>query len=254
MTRLLTLTGIGGSGKARLALAVARDLIGTYPDGVRLVELAPLAEGALAPQTMAKALDVSKQADRSIADTLVDTLKDKKSLLVLDNCEHLVDACAGLVELLLSSCPDLQILATGREALGVAGEAGKISPILAFQVEDGAEQAAARCLEVLAYGGIGHITGIHTRSHRATSAFGKRMSASRVVVNTSTAHGAMGFSTALESSLTLGCGSWGNNIISDNISPLHLMDIKRLVFETQPIGGVAVPRLIAVAPEPRVAA
>lgn len=108
----------------------------------------------------------------------------------------------------------------------------KLSPVLAFYVEDGAERATARCLEVLSYGGMGHTAGIHTGSRATAATFGEKLPASRVIVNTSTAHGAVGISTALAPSLTLGCGSWGGNITSDNISPLHLMDLKRVAFET----------------------
>jgi acetaldehyde dehydrogenase (acetylating) len=111
----------------------------------------------------------------------------------------------------------------------------KLSPILAFYVEDGLERGAARCFEVLSYGGMGHTAGIHTRSRDVARAFGTEMPASRVVVNTPTTHGAIGFSTALPPSMTLGCGSWGGNVTSDNISPWHLMDIKRVAFETRPV-------------------
>ncbi|MCA1592312.1 MAG: aldehyde dehydrogenase family protein [Acidobacteria bacterium] len=111
----------------------------------------------------------------------------------------------------------------------------KLSPILAFYVEDGMERAAARCFEILSYGGMGHTAGIHTRSREMARAYGTEMPASRVVVNTPTTHGAIGFSTALPPSMTLGCGSWGGNVTSDNISPWHLMDIKRVAFETRPV-------------------
>ncbi|HEX8068511.1 MAG TPA: aldehyde dehydrogenase family protein [Pyrinomonadaceae bacterium] len=111
----------------------------------------------------------------------------------------------------------------------------KLSPILAFYVEDGVERGAARCLEILHYGGMGHTAGIHTRSREHAVAYGMEMPASRVVVNTPTTHGAIGFSTALPPSMTLGCGSWGGNVTSDNISPLHLMDIKRVAFEVRPV-------------------
>jgi acetaldehyde dehydrogenase (acetylating) len=111
----------------------------------------------------------------------------------------------------------------------------KLSPILAFYVEDGVERGAARCFEILSYGGMGHTAGIHTRSRDVAVAYGMEMPASRVVVNTPTTHGAIGFSTALPPSMTLGCGSWGGNVTSDNISPLHLMDIKRVAFETRPV-------------------
>jgi acetaldehyde dehydrogenase (acetylating) len=111
----------------------------------------------------------------------------------------------------------------------------KLSPVLAFYVEDGLERGAARCFEILSYGGMGHTAGIHTRSRDVAKAYGMEMPASRVVVNTPTTHGAIGFSTALPPSMTLGCGSWGGNVTSDNISPLHLMDIKRVAFETRPV-------------------
>ena len=122
MTRLLTLTGTGGSGKTRLALEVARDLVGTYPDGVWLIELAPLSEGALVAQAFAAALGVREQPGRLLADTLVDALRGRSLLLVIDNCEHLVDEAARLVETLLDTCPDLRVMVTSREALGVEGE------------------------------------------------------------------------------------------------------------------------------------
>jgi acetaldehyde dehydrogenase (acetylating) len=111
----------------------------------------------------------------------------------------------------------------------------KLSPILAFYVEDGLERGAARCFEILSYGGMGHTAGIHTRSREAAKNFGIEMPASRIVVNSPTTHGAIGFSTALPPSMTLGCGSWGGNVTSDNVSPWHLMDIKRVAFETRAV-------------------
>ena len=111
----------------------------------------------------------------------------------------------------------------------------KLSPILAFYVVDGLMACAERSKEVLGYGGMGHTAGIHTRSREAAVSFGAEMPASRITVNTPTTHGAIGFSTALPPSMTLGCGSWGGNVTSDNVSPLHLMDIKRVAFETRPV-------------------
>ena len=122
MTRLLTLTGAGGSGKTRLALEVARDLVSAYPDGVWLVELAPLFEPALVAQEVAGALGVQGRPGQALTDTLVEALGDKEMLLVVDNCEHLVEAAAQLVDTLLDSCPRLKVLATGREPLGIPGE------------------------------------------------------------------------------------------------------------------------------------
>ncbi|HEY2972801.1 MAG TPA: aldehyde dehydrogenase family protein [Pyrinomonadaceae bacterium] len=111
----------------------------------------------------------------------------------------------------------------------------KLSPILAFYVADGLARGAERCYEVLRYGGMGHTAGMHTRSREAAVRFGSEMPASRITVNTPTTHGAIGFSTALPPSMTLGCGSWGGNVTSDNVSPLHLLDIKRVAFETRPV-------------------
>lgn len=120
----------------------------------------------------------------------------------------------------------------------------KLSPILAFYVVDGIKQGAERSREVLQYGGMGHTAGLHTRSREVAVRVGSELPASRITVNTPTTHGAIGFSTALPPSMTLGCGSWGGNVTSDNVSPLHLMDIKRVAFETRPVKS-ARPAVIA---------
>jgi acetaldehyde dehydrogenase (acetylating) len=111
----------------------------------------------------------------------------------------------------------------------------KLSPILAFYVVDGISRGAERSYEILRYGGMGHTAGVHTRSRETAVRFGSEMPASRITVNTPTTHGAIGFSTALPPSMTLGCGSWGGNVTSDNVSPLHLLDIKRVAFEVRPV-------------------
>ncbi len=122
MTRLLTLTGSGGCGKTRLALQVAAELLGKIGDGVSVVELATLSDQALIPQAIASALGMNERLDRSLTESLVEFLRTKPLILVLDNCEHLLSACAELADALLRQCPLLRILATSREALGVAGE------------------------------------------------------------------------------------------------------------------------------------
>jgi predicted ATPase/DNA-binding SARP family transcriptional activator/DNA-binding CsgD family transcriptional regulator len=122
MTRLLTLSGAGGSGKTRLALEVGRDLVGAYPDGVWSTELAGISDGELVPQAVAEVLRVQEQPAQPLTETLVESLHNKSMLLVLDNCEHLIDAAARLVDALLDGCPRVRILATSREALAVAGE------------------------------------------------------------------------------------------------------------------------------------
>ena len=129
-SRLITLTGPGGTGKTRLALQVASGLLNLFRDGVWLVELAPLADPALIPQTVAAVFGLKEEAGRPLLATLTDHLRDKKALLLLDNCEHLVQACAQFAEALLQACPNLSILASSREMLGVAGERSFYVPSL----------------------------------------------------------------------------------------------------------------------------
>lgn len=111
----------------------------------------------------------------------------------------------------------------------------KLSPTLAFFVVNGVKEGAARCQEILKFGGMGHTAGMHTGDRDAAVAYGGEMPASRIIINSPTTHGAIGLSTDLEPSMTLGCGSWGGNVTSDNVSPIHLMDIKRVAFETKAI-------------------
>jgi acetaldehyde dehydrogenase (acetylating) len=111
----------------------------------------------------------------------------------------------------------------------------KLSPILAYYVVDSLDEGSERCAQILRYGGMGHTASIHTQSRDAAREYGIRMPVSRVVVNSPSTHGAIGFTTDLEPSMTLGCGSWGGNVTSDNISPRHLLDVKRIAFETKPI-------------------
>ena len=122
---LITLTGVGGVGKTRLALQVAvalRDRPGAFPGGVWLVELAPVADPTLVPHAVAAALGVREAPGEAPLDALVTFARPRALLLVLDNCEHLLDACAALAERLLAACPAMRILATSREPLQVAGE------------------------------------------------------------------------------------------------------------------------------------
>ncbi|MEK7830166.1 MAG: hypothetical protein AAB401_03725, partial [Acidobacteriota bacterium] len=129
----------------------------------------------------------------------------------------------------------------------------KLSPILAYYVTNGLEEGSRLCDEILHYGGMGHTASIHTQNREAALRYGLLMPAARVVVNTPSTHGAIGFSTALAPSMTLGCGSWGGNVTSDNISPLHLMDIKRVAFEVRPVTS-AEPLQSTIAAPPQVSA
>jgi len=120
--RLVTLTGAGGSGKTRLALQVASEALEDYANGVWLVELASLSDPALVLQAVASALGIREISGRSLDATLLESLQSKEILLVIDNCEHVVEACARLIVSILQVAPDLRVLATSRESLGVSGE------------------------------------------------------------------------------------------------------------------------------------
>ncbi|MGO9857037.1 MAG: BTAD domain-containing putative transcriptional regulator [Acidimicrobiales bacterium] len=121
-SQLVTLTGPGGSGKTRLALQVAADLLDGSGNGVWFVDLAPLTDPDLVGELVATAVGVREEPGRPVTATLVDALRERHLLVVLDNCEHLVDACAKLTEAILRSCPGVHVIATSREALGIDGE------------------------------------------------------------------------------------------------------------------------------------
>jgi len=121
-THMLTLIGPGGTGKTRLSIQAANDVLSQYPDGVWLVDLAPILDPQLVPRTTAITIGLRDEPQRPVIDMLCDYLGKKKMLIILDNCEHLVDACAQIVDRILHAAPDVQILAGSREALGIAGE------------------------------------------------------------------------------------------------------------------------------------
>ena len=130
--RLVTLIGMGGVGKTRLALSTADHVSDAYPHGVWFVDLAVLSDPARVPHTVCRALDVREKAGRPPVETLVEVLQAESRLLVLDNCEHLLDACAALVQTLIENCPRLWVLATSRQSLGIPGE--RVYPVPALAV------------------------------------------------------------------------------------------------------------------------
>ena len=121
--RLVTLVGAGGVGKTRLALQVGADLLDRYEDGVWLVELAPLSDNDLIPSTVASIFHVSEAANRTMTEAIVHALKARRALIIFDNCEHVVEPAARLIDAILRSCPHVRIIATTRQGLGIAGEA-----------------------------------------------------------------------------------------------------------------------------------
>ena len=133
-TRLLTLLGMGGLGKTRLSLQIAADVLDQYPDGVWFVDLAPIRDPSLVPNATGHALGIREESGKPITQSLCEHLREHKLLIVLDNCEHLIYACAGLADGLLKRIPELKILATSREALHIQGE--QTYPVLPLRVPD----------------------------------------------------------------------------------------------------------------------
>ena len=121
-SRLLSLVGAGGAGKTRLALRLAADLEHEFRDGVWYVDLAPLSDASLVAQTIATAVGIRERQDRAVRDALLEGLRQRQLLIVLDNCEHLIDVCADIAAAVLQSAPGVHIVATSREPLGVPGE------------------------------------------------------------------------------------------------------------------------------------
>ena len=134
-TRLLTLTGSGGAGKTKLALRAAAEMSRGFPDGAWLVLLDSVRDPLLVTQAVFSALGVQDLSSGVSLSSLADYLAGKRLLLVLDNCEHLLDACAVLASTLIASCPDLYVLATSRQALGVAGEVRMVVPPMSLPAE-----------------------------------------------------------------------------------------------------------------------
>ncbi len=133
-TRLLTLLGMGGLGKTRLSLQIGADVLEKYPDGVWFVDLAPIRDPSLVPNAVAQVLGIHEEPGKPLTQTLGAHIREHKLLVVLDNCEHLVSACANLADALLQAAPQVRILATSREALHIPGE--QTYPVLPLAVPD----------------------------------------------------------------------------------------------------------------------
>jgi acetaldehyde dehydrogenase (acetylating) len=115
----------------------------------------------------------------------------------------------------------------------------KLAPVLSYYVVSDWREGCDRCIQILRYGGMGHSMSIHSRNEQVILEFGLKKPAFRIMVNTPTTHGSIGLSTGLDPSMTLGCGGYGGNITSDNITPRHLLNIKRLAYETRPVATLA---------------
>ena len=158
--RLVTLTGTGGSGKTRLALEVAFGLLDEFPDGAWFVDLAPVADPDLVPTAVLSALGLDESPNRPATEVLTDHVGSARALILLDNCEHLVQACADLADRLLETCPNLTVLATSREGLGLVGSVRWRVPPLALPDGDADCEHTQECDAVRLF-----VT--RARSHRA---------------------------------------------------------------------------------------
>src|SRR5882757_2775015 len=150
LTRLVTLTGVGGVGKTRLAIQLARQLARTFDDGVCYVSLAELRDPSLLGQTVATSLGLHRVSGQEPVDILIEHLADRRMVVVLDNCEHLLAFCADLAAALLEGCPEIRVLATSREPLGITGESTlPVPPLSVPPVEDTSNVAALAQYEAI---------------------------------------------------------------------------------------------------------
>ncbi|WP_188190107.1 ATP-binding protein [Nonomuraea sp. SYSU D8015] len=164
-SRLVTLTGVGGVGKTRLALRTAADLRPEFSGGAWLVELSPLDDGVLLPHAIAGALRLTDQTTRPMTDVLAEHLSGREVLLVLDTCEHLVDACAHTVETLLAAVPGLRVLATSRRPLEAAGELVYVVDPLPVPTEDARDVAGLDAVALLAARAADNVPGFTVAEH-----------------------------------------------------------------------------------------
>jgi non-specific serine/threonine protein kinase len=149
-TRLVTLTGVGGTGKTRLALEAAHRLSAKFPDGAWLAELAPVTRAEVVPNVVGDLLGVTQGPGKTPVDSIVDALRQRTMLLVLDNCEHVLDTAATLATLITRQCADVRILATSREAIGIGGE--RVFRLLSLTDKEGAQLFRDRALAAGAFG------------------------------------------------------------------------------------------------------
>ena len=252
----------GGTGLVRAAYSSGKPAYGVGPGNVpafveRTADIAKAARDIVSGKTFDNGVLCSSEnavvADLPIAETLIEQMKTNGAFF----CEE--DAAGRLARFAVRADGSLNTAIVGKSAEIIASMAGitvpagtrclvarldgvgrehplsreKLSPILAFYVEDGWEACCRRVLEILRYGGMGHTMSIHSQDRDIIMKFALTKPVFRICVNTPAAVGAVGLTTGLEPSMTLGCGALGGNITSDNIMPRHLINLKRLAFETR---------------------
>ncbi|HET9481623.1 MAG TPA: aldehyde dehydrogenase family protein [Candidatus Polarisedimenticolia bacterium] len=252
----------GGTGLVRAAYSSGKPAFGVGPGNVpafveRTADVPKAARDIISGKTFDNGVLCSSEnavvADRPIAERLVECMKEQGAMFLTE------DETVRLSRLVVRQDGSLNTAIVGRPAPAIAGMAGiaapaatrclvatltgvgkdhplsreKLSPILAFYVEDGWEACCLRVLEILRYGGMGHTMSIHSQDSAIIMKFAMTKPVFRICVNTPASVGAVGLTTGLEPSMTLGCGALGGNITSDNIMPRHLINLKRLAFETK---------------------
>ncbi|MCR4440489.1 MAG: aldehyde dehydrogenase family protein [bacterium] len=254
----------GGAGLVKAAYSAGKPAYGVGPGNVpAFIERTADVRKAVADIAASKTFDngtvcASEQAiiaDLPIKDQVIAELQARKAyFLNPDECRRVG---ATLVTRELTVSPDC----VGQPAYVIAQKAGiavprdtsmlvapldgvgphyplsieKLSPVIAFYVADGWEAGCERCIEILNFGGLGHTLVIHSRDEEVIMQFALKKPAFRILVNTPGTHGAVGITTELDPSMMLGCGTYGGNITTDNVTPMHLLNIKRVAYETKPL-------------------
>jgi len=254
----------GGSAMVRAAYSAGKPAYGVGPGNVpvyidRSADIVKAVSDAVAGKTFDwGTLCSSEQAlvvDAPVADRVIEELKKQKAYFLNDdettrvgkvlvtpefriNAEMVGQAPQKIASAAGFSVPeDVRVLVARLQGVGKQYplSAEKLSPVLSLYIEDGWEKGCERCIELLNFGGRGHSLAIHCQDKDIVMQFGLKKPAFRILVNTPAAIGAVGYTTDLDPSMTLGCGSFGGNITSDNIGPVHLMNIKRVAWETKPL-------------------
>ncbi|MXZ72815.1 MAG: aldehyde dehydrogenase family protein [Acidobacteria bacterium] len=261
--RVAVILATGGMGLVRAAYSAGKPAYGVGPGNApAYIERSADVGKAVADIVTGKTFDnglLCSSENAVVVDTAIDDAV-RNSFKAEGGCFLRPEEAAALADLLVTPQRLPNPACVGRDAMTIARKAGfgvprgtrvllapldgvgrdyplsieKLCPVLAYYVVDDWRDGCERCKELLRYGGMGHTMAIHSRDEAVILEFGLKKPAFRIVVNTPTTLGSIGMTTGLDPSMTLGCGGWGGNITSDNISPRHLLNIKRLAYETRP--------------------
>jgi len=263
----------GGAGLVRAAYSAGKPAFGVGPGNVpAYVDRSANVKKAVSDILAGKTFDwgtlcsaeQSVIADAPVSEEVIKELKIQRAYLLSKDQTAKVEKVLIVREPRLGINPEL----VGHSPMAIAERAGfqvppdtvalvalvegvgrdyplsmeKLSPVLTFYTVGGWEEGIERCNQVLSFGGLGHTMAVHCSDERIIREFGLRCLASRIVINSPATHGSVGYTTELEPSMTLGCGTFGNNITTDNITARHLLNIKRVAYETKPLAVIGTPK------------